>query len=189
MSKNTVSCELCGLVCSMQVSASHLRAAHSMTTKEYKALGYKTLSPARLEQLQNTPVSKGTIKRLYGQDHWNYKGGHVTGAGYRIIYDKNGKRRYEHRYIAEQIIGRPLETDEVVHHIDGNRSNNAPDNLEIMTRKTHDQLKEGTKRYFHTDDPCIKESAIALKGIGWSQSKISRALRIHHDTAKRWLSE
>lgn len=43
----------------------------------------------------------------------------------------------EHRYVMAQILGRPLEVWEVVHHKDGNKLNNAPNNLELVTRQSH----------------------------------------------------
>jgi hypothetical protein len=187
--KDTIKCELCGLECSMQISASHLRAKHNLTTKEYKALGHLTLSPARLEQLRQSPVGSGELsgeRGKYGPDHWNWKGGHVSGSGYRITY-KNGRRDYEHRLVAEEMLGRLLADDEVVHHRDGNRQNNTPDNLVVMKRAEHDKIKDRTREWFYTNAD-VEAAAVALKGIGWSQTRISRALRVHHGTVKRWLS-
>lgn len=40
--------------------------------------------------------------------------------------------RHTHRIVAEQKLGRPLRKGEVVHHIDGNKRNNDPDNLMIF---------------------------------------------------------
>lgn len=40
--------------------------------------------------------------------------------------------RHEHRVVAEKKIGRPLELGEVVHHIDGDKWNNSPENLAVL---------------------------------------------------------
>lgn len=45
--------------------------------------------------------------------------------------------RHEHRIVAEQMLGRPLVRGEIVHHRDGNKHNNAPENLEVMTQAEH----------------------------------------------------
>lgn len=42
-----------------------------------------------------------------------------------------------HRVIAENKIGRLLEAYEVVHHIDENKFNNTPENLEVLSRHDH----------------------------------------------------
>ncbi len=47
---------------------------------------------------------------------------------------------YEHRVIAEQIIGRRLEKGEIVHHKNGKRWDNRPENLEVMTHEEHGKL-------------------------------------------------
>lgn len=38
----------------------------------------------------------------------------------------------EHIAIAEQKIGRTLHKEEVIHHVDGNKANNNPDNLIVF---------------------------------------------------------
>jgi hypothetical protein len=43
----------------------------------------------------------------------------------------------EHILIAENTLGRLLDTDEVVHHLDGNGKNNSPDNLKVLKRSAH----------------------------------------------------
>ena len=48
--------------------------------------------------------------------------------------------KHTHRIVAEQKIGRPLRPGEIVHHIDGNKRNNDPSNLEVMTQAEHCKL-------------------------------------------------
>jgi hypothetical protein len=53
--------------------------------------------------------------------------------------------RLEHDVIMEARLGRKLLPDEVVHHIDENRSNNDLNNLALMTRAAHTRLHRITK--------------------------------------------
>lgn len=46
----------------------------------------------------------------------------------------------EHVAVMENTIGRKLHNNEVVHHIDGNRQNNAISNLLLMERGVHSSL-------------------------------------------------
>jgi hypothetical protein len=59
----------------------------------------------------------------------------LSGRGYYSI----GRKR-THQIVAESIIGRPLQNNEVVHHIDSNKLNNDPSNLVVMTRSEHNGL-------------------------------------------------
>lgn len=59
------------------------------------------------------------------------------GTGEGRTYEKT-YGRHTHRVVAEQMLGRPLKKGEVVHHIDGNKRNNKPENLMVFkTQKEH----------------------------------------------------
>lgn len=48
-----------------------------------------------------------------------------------------GRTVSAHRLVAEQALGRALEAGEVVHHRNGNRYDNRPENLEVLPAPAH----------------------------------------------------
>lgn len=90
---------------------------------------------------------KNGKRYLRGPDSPRWKGGKLNERGYVSVLDPemslkpdyrnpNGKgtrRRYvrEHRLVMEQMLGRKLYRDEIVHHKNGIRDDNRPENLEL----------------------------------------------------------
>lgn len=58
----------------------------------------------------------------------------------------NGKKIDEHRFIMEQHLNRKLKRNEVVHHIDGNKSNNDINNLQLMTLSEHSKMHASNRK-------------------------------------------
>jgi len=75
----------------------------------------------------------------------------TTIAGYRQRWLPGHPRAYdgyvmEHVLSAESKLGRPLSDDEHVHHIDGDKLNNHPDNLMVLSNSEHATLHAEQRR-------------------------------------------
>lgn len=66
------------------------------------------------------------------------KGSYIDKHGYRILFRHVGKRvlmEPEHRAVMSQVLGRALTKAETVHHKNGKRLDNRPENLELWSSR------------------------------------------------------
>lgn len=76
--------------------------------------------------------------RARGKRNGRWKGGTAVNTnGYLRITAGPLKGAYVHQVVAEAKIGRALESDEEVHHLDGDGLNPHPDNLEVIPKELH----------------------------------------------------
>ena len=67
--------------------------------------------------------------------------------GYEQYRDWWGRWRFTHIYVAEKKVGGKIWQGHVVHHRDGNKLNNRPENLQVMKRWKHARLHYGKRKY------------------------------------------
>lgn len=94
----------------------------------------KKRSKETIEKIKRAKIGK---YRLENSARW--KGGRIKlKSGYIGIYTPSiGNYTYEHRLVMESHLGRKLKRTEVVHHIDGDKANNALCNLVVTNQSEH----------------------------------------------------
>lgn len=80
-----------------------------------------------------------------------------------------------HRVVVERMIGRKLTSKDVVHHIDGNKQNNDPSNLKVMTHSEHlsehrDEMPSPTGED-HPHAKLTNDAVRLIRSCEWSSSK------------------
>lgn len=65
------------------------------------------------------------------------KGGFWLENGYKVLYVEGDNHIKEHIHVMELYIGRKLFSNECVHHINGDITDNRLENLQLMTKSEH----------------------------------------------------
>lgn len=95
----------------------------------------KCRSKAYYRKTYGYTVKSPNMRATHGQ-------GYVNKLGYKMIYKKGHPNSniktgiiLEHIFIMSQLLGRPIKKGETIHHKNGVRSDNSPDNLEVWTSR------------------------------------------------------
>lgn len=64
----------------------------------------------------------------------------VNNSGYAQFKDGNGQWKLTHRRVAEKMVGGTIFPGMEVHHRDGNKMNNRPSNLKIVSKAEHRRI-------------------------------------------------
>ena len=117
-----VICDECGVAVKMPPAQFRRAKNHFCSKKCHMKFMNRELNPTRMTPEVRKKISDSRIN-----------------SGEQKTYQKlNG--RHTHRTVAEQVLGRPLQEGEIVHHIDGDKRNNDPSNLMVMTQSEHARL-------------------------------------------------
>ena len=114
---------------------SSIRTKKLLNEKPEFLLMLRTMAVGR-KQSKETKEKRGIYRT--GDQHPKWKGG-ISDDGMGYLRLNKGKKRI-HRIVVEKSLGRVLSSNEIVHHIDGDKTNNNISNLQIVTRSEHCQI-------------------------------------------------
>lgn len=147
---------------------------------------------ARKSVSHDGQCSTHSQRRMHGEQDWDRPIKHkspdgtvaYTTRGYRVISRVNGSSSYEHRVIAQQLLGRPLEKGENVHHRNGVRDDNRTDGP-LRIDPTSGRLRSGNLEIWTDPQPSGADVGPVLI---WAVEKLTQYGQYDLDTVRRGLS-
>lgn len=104
-----------------------------------KISNYCTLSCSGKNAARHIKNHRGNTNS--GSKHWNWKGGfNYSSQGYIQVNVGIRKRKLQHRLVMEKHLGRELLKSEQVHHINGDKTDNRIENLQVLSASEHTKL-------------------------------------------------
>lgn len=108
----------------------------------------------------------------------------ISKANNNYLYDTRG--RCQHRNLAEEILGRKLTYNEVIHHVDENPKNNDLTNLMILSRSNHTKLHHflGVQRVIweksqNEKDVNCWEAMRVMQTTAWLEITGAKVIKLH----------
>ena len=91
-------------------------------------------------------IKKGwNIEDVLCPDRW-HDPNRAEATSYKVAKDANGKAKGAHVVVAENVLGKPLPSGAIVHHVDGNMRNNSNDNLVICPDRAYHNMLHARQR-------------------------------------------
>ena len=123
-------------------------------------------------------VEKGRIVRVKGADNPKWKGGRIINAqGYVQINSPDHPNKsskgyvFEHRLVVEKELGRYLRADEIVHHLNGTKTDNRPKNLVVSSKHNHDKwtIRKAAQKRIRELEGRLAQQRMIVGVIGLSE--------------------
>ncbi len=149
--KEQITCKVCGKVFELKQSTKKAREKRGVQIQycstKCMGLGMRTRKTVKceycgkeFETTRNRFCSKKCVSENRKKNGSAKKNGFWFENGYKVLYLDGDKSIKEHIKIMQDFLGRALSSNEIVHHINGDKLDNRLENLQLMTRGEHSSL-------------------------------------------------